>query len=555
MERIGGHGFALPLPGILDVGDSVSETPELDADWAGPDEHADRGGPAGLTARAARGIRLRLDVTDLEVLAELRRHPEGAARNRFAQGALRVGVLSLRMASGQLDAGTVREEGQKLLAEVRELMVGRTTELGERVAAALTQYLDPKAGALPQRLEALVARDGQLERLLQAHVGPEQSTLERTLVTHLGSQSPLGRLLSPTEAGGIRAQITDTVRGALEEQRKAIVRELSPDNKDSALGRLFGELKERQGELRRDLSLDEEGSALSRFMRRIDTGLKNLTLDDEQSALSRLRRELGTALEQMVRRDQELHGELKAALAALAARRDEAARSTRHGGAFEAELGRLLATEAQRAGDVLEAVGAQTGDIKNCKVGDFVIELGADSAAPGARIVFEAKDDKSYDLKQALLEMDRARKNRRAGVGVFVLARGAAPEGMPAFARHGDDFVVVWDPEDPASDFQVRGAYSLARALSTRARARASNGERHEALRAMERSLRAIEKQLQYLADIRSWAETVKGHGEKIADRARRMEADLQKEIAAVDAGIAELGADEEAEAGPSPET
>ncbi len=109
-----------------------------------------------------------------------------------------------------------------------------------------------------------------------------------------------------------------------------------------------------------------------------------------------------------------------------------------------------------------------TGAIKNCKIGDFVTELGPDSAAPGARIVWEAKDDRSYDLKRALAEMDEARKNRQAQVGVFVFARSAAPDGLQPFARYGNDLVITWDPEDPASDLFIKAALSVARALVIR---------------------------------------------------------------------------------------
>ena len=63
-----------------------------------------------------------------------------------------------------------------------------------------------------------------------------------------------------------------------------------------------------------------------------------------------------------------------------------------------------LAAESQRFNDPTEATGTTTGAIKNCKMGDFVTVRGPDSAAPGARIVWEAKDDKSYDLKRALAE-------------------------------------------------------------------------------------------------------------------------------------------------------
>jgi hypothetical protein len=54
---------------------------------------------------------------------------------------------------------------------MRELLSMRAAETSERVTSALTQYLDPQSGVLPQRLQALVREDGELERLLRTHVG------------------------------------------------------------------------------------------------------------------------------------------------------------------------------------------------------------------------------------------------------------------------------------------------------------------------------------------------------------------------------------------------
>jgi hypothetical protein len=41
-------------------------------------------------------------------------------------------------------------------------------------------------------------------------------------------------------------------------------------------------------------------------------------------------------------------------------------------------------------------VGATTGLIKNNKVGDLVVELGADCVAAGEKFVVEAKEDAGY---------------------------------------------------------------------------------------------------------------------------------------------------------------
>ena len=44
-----------------------------------------------------------------------------------------------------------------------------------------------------------------------------------------------------------------------------------------------------------------------------------------------------------------------------------------------------------------------------------------------------------------------------------------------------------------------------------------------------------IEKQVGYLEEVRKWAETVKGHGEKIAHRSTRMVEELRRDVERLD--------------------
>jgi len=70
---------------------------------------------------------------------------------------------------------------------------------------------------------------------------------------------------------------------------------------------------------------------------------------------------------------------------------------------------------------------------------------------------------------------------------------------------------------------------SVARALVIRENH--ESVETEHAISAIEVATRTIEKQLDHLDQIKTWAETVKNNGEKIADRAGRMRGDLAKEI------------------------
>jgi hypothetical protein len=477
-------------------------------------------------------LTLRLEVSDPEVLAELRRHGDGEDCQPYALAALRIGVLALRSAAGQVDAAAIREAGTSLMSEVRDLLSRRATEMNERMGAMLTQYLDPQSGALPQRLNAFLRQDGELERIFRTQIGAEDSLLAKSLAAHLGEGSPLFRLLSPTDSAGLQAQLARSVEEALAEQRKIILREFSLDQKDSALSRLVSEF-----------SLDGEGSAMNRLARMLAATSeqigKNLTLDDEASALARLKRELEGMVGRLLRENAEFQLQMREAVARLDTRRKEEARSPRHGIEFEERLGALLAHEAQRLGDLHEATGDVTGVIKNCKVGDHVIELGAESAAANARIVWEAKDKQGSTLRGALAEIDEARRNRHAQVGVFVFSSATAPAGLESLQRRGNDIVVVWDADDPAGEIVVRAAYSLARCMAVRERR--ADRESQSALVELDHAARSIEKQVSYLDEVRRWAETVRGHGEKIADRSGRMVEELKREVERLDAQVAAM--------------
>jgi hypothetical protein len=497
------------------------------------------------------GLTLQLSVTDPEVIAELQRIPEGEAREQYALSALRLGVLSLRMASGQVDAGSIREAGQKLVMEIDGMLGERATQLTGEMTSELRQYFDPANGAFNQRIKALVEKDGQLESVLRSHLGPDDSVLARTLAAHLGEGSAVFKMLSPSEADGLLQQLAGTLEGALKDQRERLLNEFSLNNKESALSRLVSEIAAGHGQLKTDLqgqmdvlvkefSLNNDESALSRLSQLLkstsDQIGSNLTLDDDKSPLSRLKRELEATVADLVQKNLSFHGEVRETLAKLQATKQEAARSTRHGTTFEEQLGAFLATEAQRLGDVYQACGATTGLKKNCKVGDHLIELGPDSSAAGARLVWEAKQDKKYDLRAALSEMDEARKNRDAQLGVFVFSKKTAPEGLQPFSRYGDDLVVVWDAEEASTDLYLSAAYSVARALAVRVGRQ--DGQSEEAVRQIQLATRALEKQLQYLDDLHTWGQTVQSNGAKISDRTERMKKDILEEIERVDAQV-----------------
>jgi hypothetical protein len=424
----------------------------------------------GAGVFAADGLcRIEVTVDDPLVVPELLAFPVGAERDKYVVTALRIGVLALKQAQGRLDADVIRGEGDRLLATLEERLANHQRSVGDQLSGTLREYFDPKSGRFNERVEALVKNGGELERLLRSQIGTSDSELARTLAAHVGEQSMLMKILKPTETEGILNSLSQVMQKALETQRNAILSEFSLDAQDSALARMKKEIEQ----------LFEKGN----------------------------------------RENNDFRTQVCALLAALQARKDESLKSTRHGLEFEQSLYATLLQGGQAAGDVVEHAAGTTGLIKNCKVGDVVMTLGPEHAAAGSRIVVEAKEDSSYRLADALREIEQARKNRDADVGVFVFSKRSADWQIAPLGRYGNDVVIVWDCEDSASDVILTAGMSLARALCTQGGAETK--EIDIDFERMQRAMLDVEKQVQGLDEIRKNAQSIRNCADKIEDRAR----------------------------------
>ena len=476
-------------------------------------------------------LELHISVRDQEVIHELLQY-EDATREEFARAALRVGVLSIRQASGLLDAESLKHEGERVVNNVRTELEKHAEQTRQNVESFLKQYFDPNDGNLTQRLDKLVRHDGEIATLLGQHLGKDDSTIARTLAQHVGTESPLFKLLSPEQSDGLVAKLNEIVEGKLREQRDHVLKQFSLDDPESALSRLLKQVSDKNGNLRQELaedmekvrkefSLDDENSALSRLVKQVDEAKKQMTkelsLDEENSALSRIRKELAT-----------FQAEVRTTLEALQVRKEEQSRSPQHGVAFEDAVAQLLGREAQRLGDIFERTGATTGVLPRSKKGDFVVEMGPESAAPGGKVVVEAKD-KPMSLPEALKELDEAKRNREAQLGVFVYGTGAAPQDMEPLLRYGNDLVVTWDVDDPASDVYLKAALSVARALIVREEARGA--ESTADLAALDNAIASVVKALGGAEKIRGWAKTIGDRARDISDEAYKLERKAKGEL------------------------
>jgi hypothetical protein len=529
----------------------------------------------------AGALELRITVVDQDTIDELTSYAAGDARDRFALDALRIGVLALRQARGRVDVDLIQRETYRMLCAMQGQLTAHSAQIQDKLAGSLKEYFDPESGRFHERVQQLVKEDGELEQLLRRQIGSEDSQLCKTLLGHFGQQSPLMKLLDPQESEGLLQAMGQTLETQLTVQRNHVLREFSLDNKDGALARMIGELTTNHGQLSEALqkkidtvvaefSLDKDDSALSRLVRNVDRAQNtiasefsldndqsalsrlaailqntrqaidsNLTLDGDSSSLARLRRELVTILEKHTETNAAFQEQVKVAIGKMAARREEAELSTRHGLVFEDAVCQYLECHAQHTGDVVSRTGQTTGLIKSCKKGDCLVELGPDSAAPGAKVVVEAKEKAGYSLADARTEIETARKNRDAQIGLFIFSRRNVPGGVDEVMRLGSDVFVVWDAADPGTDLHLKVGLTLARALCIQSEQ--INQSQHHDFEAIAKAILEIEKQSQFLGDVTTSAESIKKGADAVLERVRKTRSSLERQVEILQERIGDL--------------
>ena len=508
----------------------------------------------GAVLNSAGTLELNLHISDMETCMALSEYEDDQERHDFAVSALRIGVIALRQVQGQIDADKVRQEGERIIVELGHELSTHQKEVTDQINGALKEYFDPASGRFNERIKRLIESDGDLERVMRKQVGSNGSELNRTLAEHVGMESPLMKQLDPQASDGLISVLTKATEDALDGQRQRILAEFSLDNGDGALSRLVTELKLKQGEVGTALeerieavvgefSLDKEDSALSRLMNRVERAQQQISsefsLDEDDSALARMRKDLLAVFEEQRQTNEGFQREVIEKLAEMTARKQESERSTRHGLDFEDAVFEFIEDRCRTSGDIPEHTGNTSGRLGRSKVGDAVIELGSESAAAGARIVIEAKQNASYTLKSALSELEEARKNRDADVGLFVFSSRTAPEGIESFSRYGNNVVVVWNSEDPASDMVFNAGLSVAKAMSVRARA--YSDEVGADIKAIEDTVLAIQQHIETLDQITTWSTTIRNNSNNILKKVSSMRDSLSAQVSVLDEKVTGL--------------
>jgi hypothetical protein len=338
-----------------------------------------------------------------------------------------------------------------------------------KVKDDLCRYFQERDGVVPRSIDGIFGDGGSLTRTFQNFFDPSDGRLCRLMQSQIGPESAFGRALDPQNKQGIVALV------------EARVQELVEAKLDEVL---------------EQFSLDEGGSAMFR--------LKEMLSE----FFDRLNQSLG----------------IKAGAA------EEASKGHVKGIEFEADLYSAFAEIGRRLGDETENVRATPGLLRR-KTGDYVATLGETTGAPGTRIAVEVKNQR-VRLKDAIDEMQEAKQNRSATIGIYVFAKGCEPPEVGDFRRVGEDFycTVDWDHiavEKPL--VFIEAAYQVARALAV-ATARSASDEALDVQKLMDH-VDALISYTERLSDVTTKARTVKNSGEAIEKAAEALKKELETRL------------------------
>lgn len=489
-------------------------------------------------------LRIDLEIDDMDVISMICAQGSQREQNDIIRRALRIGTMAMNNAQARVDTQAIKNEGDRLLQSLQDKLGEHQKVSDLTLTSTLKEYFDPKDGRFNARVEGLITQDGEIERLITSQLQHAQAAIGSVLAEHLGSNSPIIKALEPGQSNQLLGAISQSVEQTTQKSALAIASEFSLDNPSGALSRLIKELSINQQGLSdgiqkhvqnmvSEFSLDNENSALSRLVKRVETAQQQITsefsLDEKGSALARIKSEIEQLIAQQTQSNNDFQARILAEFEAMKAKKKAQDASTTHGHEFESAALEVFSSHCNAANDILEETGSTTGFISRSKIGDGVITLGPDNAAAGARIVLEMKEDASYTLKSTLEEIEVARKNRQASVGVFVHSKKTAPVGLAPMTRYGHDILVLWDKDDESTDVWLHAAFMSAKALAWRLST--SSQEKEVDATAMEKSIQEIERQAEYLEEIRTWSNTISSNTAKIIDRSERMKKALKSSI------------------------
>lgn len=467
-----------------------------------------------------------------------------AQRKGFVADAWTIGFRAIMNAHRNAEEARLADMGKSILEDVDRELDGYVLRQQEMMVQMLKRYFDPKDGQVALRIEGFVKDGGELASAMEKYLAPEHGALARTLARELGANSPLLKKLSPTDSEGIVHVLETRMRLALEQNQAAVTKALDPLAQDGAVARFLATLRKDMEKADNDrakqltlvtkaLDANDEASLLNRLVRETETArhtfVRAMNPEEAGSPLAVLRTFLTTLLEKQAssqaeamavieERQVKLDQYIRDSVTRLEERRRCDARSTRGGTTFEQAALRFIQRTVQGAPVVVDSTGDTVGARPSCKVGDQVLRFSGESVYAGAAMVVEVKHDASYSVSKALAELEVARSNRGAQVGLFVMARSHAPSGFPEMARYGSDILVIWDEEDEGSDPYLHAGVLLGLALASQQRRPVDTGD----VKALADVEHRIHQELARHEKMRKLAERIRKDAEEMGEELRK---------------------------------
>ena len=414
----------------------------------------------------------------------------------------------------------------------------------------MQKYFDPEDGELNRRLSQFIDDDGELPRLLAQFGGPEGGMVADTLARYVGEQSVLFKKLSPTDSEGVVQTLKQVVTTALGQSHLAFQQSLDPLRSESPTARFLQALREELKKSESDrsqqmvtafkaLDANDPKSLISNLSRQTQqatsTLLKAMNPADAGSPIALLKNSLTELLERHMKTSKELlhdqqqrqaqfEKDIRASVIRLETQKAANRSAPRGGTEFENQVFAAVKERVQHGPYLCHSTGNVYGIRPDSKVGDFVVRFTDESAWSGAAIVFEAKHEAKVSLDKAIQELDVARANRAAAVGVFVMATSHATSDFPTFSRHGHNILVTWDPEDESTIHRLHAAVMLALALASR-KQEVRDTAGIDAIRGIEN---VLTDQLTHIEKMRKASEGIRKHNETVRKELDKAESELK---------------------------
>lgn len=207
---------------------------------------------------------------------------------------------------------------------------------------------------------------------------------------------------------------------------------------------------------------EQKGSAISKFSSILDTHFKGsdsefaklLDHDNPDSPIASLKNDL---IDHYLK-------DMRDKLIGEEAAEEEREKGTAKGRKYQENVFERINNICGPFQDTPDYTADVNGKLPKSKVGDVVVTINPNSTGGAVvKMVFEAKDSGSYNIAKTQKELDEAKENRDACVGVAVFTSNTCPDECYPLYQYGNDKVICTYDTDDSNALSLNLAYRIAR--------------------------------------------------------------------------------------------